>query len=479
MRRLIQIHTLFLTLATVALADPPANHYNRSNARGNQVILRAAPADVSLIADQYGLAVVGETAADDGHMALVEGPATMTAQQIEDLIAGDPRIESHEAVWLAALPNAEAYMPDTSTVEADVSRPGAIETPCLDQWSGYVEQAAASLIRIPEAHDHGCGAGVTVAVLDTGIDPDHPAFAGALTPGYDFLTEKAGLPSEWDYLGGSLVPILETVLDGSLVPILEGSLVPILEQSAQIVVLGQGELLMLDASIAPVLDADAIAALEGVALPPYFGHGTMVAGLVRLTAPQARIMPLRVFDSVGSAHVFDIIRAIYYAVDHGADVINMSFSVSEPSIELRRAVQYARSQGVVCVASAGNGGEQTQVFPAAWPSSVGVAATDLEDGLSEFSNYGSALVELAAPGSGVISTYPGGAYGAGWGTSFSAPLVAGAAALIRHLHPGGDIAAFQGLVHDLAQGSVEIQELAGDIGSGRLDVLATFEQALP
>ncbi len=475
MRRLIQIHTLLLALATVALADPPGNRYSRSNAGGNQIILRAAPADVPSIADQYGLSVVGEAAVAGGHMVLVEGPESMTSEQIEGLIAGDARIESHEPVRLAALPDARANMPDTSALAADLSLYGSVATPCLDQWSGYLDQAAANLIRVGEAHSYGCGAGATVAVLDTGVAPDHPALAGALVPGYDFLTEQAGLPSEWDYLGGSLVPILEEVLNGSLVPILEGSLVPILEQSAQIVVLGQGELLMLDASIAPVLDADGVAALEGVALPPYFGHGTMVAGLVRLTAPQAQIMPLRVFDSVGSAHVFDIIRAIYYAVDHGADVINMSFSVSEPSLELRRAVQYARSRGVVCIAAAGNGGERTLVYPAAWQAAVGVAATDLEDGLSEFSNYGSATVELAAPGSGVVSTYPGGTFGAGWGTSFSAPLVAGAAALIRHRHPGGDSAAFQSLVLDLAQGAVAIQDLAGDIGSGRLDVAATVE----
>ncbi len=471
MRRLIQMHTLLLALATVALADPSANGYSRSNATGNQIILRAAPADVPSIADQYGLSVVGEAAVAGGHMVLVEGPETMTSEQIEGLIAGDARIESHEPARLAALPNAQGSMTDRSALEADLALSGSVATPCLDQWSGYVDQASASLIRVAEAHSHGCGAGVTVAVLDTGVDPGHPALAGALAPGYDFLTEEVGLPSEWDFLGGSLVPILE----GSLVPILEGSLVPILENAAPIVVLGQGELLMLDASIAPVLDPDGVAALEGLVVPPYFGHGTMVAGLVRLTAPQAQIMPLRVFDSTGSAHVFDIIRAIYYAVDHGAGVINMSFSVPEPSLELRRAVQYARSHGVVCVAAAGNGGERTQVYPAAWQASVGVAATDLEDALSEFSNYGSNLVELSAPGSGVVSTYPGGVFGAGWGTSFSAPLVSGTAALIRHRHPGGDTAAFQGLIQELAQGAVAIQDLAGDIGSGRLDVAATVE----
>ncbi len=452
---------ILLLLATPALADPPANHYDRSNARANQTLVRVAPADVQPIADQYGLSVVGK-AGGGGHMAMLEGPELMTAEQIEALIAGDPRIESHEPIALAALPDLatdSGATPDTAAVEADLQRSGSFQTPCWSGWSGYADQAAASLIQSTGAHALGCG-GATVAVLDTGVDPDHPALAGALVTGYDFLTEQAGLPSEWDFL------------DGSLQPILDGSLQPILDQSAGIVVLGQGELMMLDASIAPFVDPAAVAALEGAFIPPYFGHGTMVAGLVRLVAPGAAIMPLRVFDSMGSAHLFDIVRAIYHAVDHGADVINMSFSMAGPSAELKRAVQYARSHGVVCVAAAGNQGERTQVYPAAFAASVGVAATDLEDQLSPFSNYGSALVELSAPGSGVVSTYPGGTYGAGWGTSFSAPLVAGTLALTHHLH-GGDAAAFQAAVHDLSQGSVTIQDLAGDVGSGRLDVLGT------
>ncbi len=477
MRRLVLGLPILLLLATAAVADPPANGYDRSNAGGNQLLLRASPADVQPIADQYGLSVVGE-AGGDGHMVVVQGPELMTAEQIAALITGDSRIESHEPIALAALPGLETdsgATPDTAAVEADLQRSGSFQTPCWSQWSGYADQAAASQIQIAGAHALGCG-GATVAVLDTGVDPDHPALAGALVPGYDFLTEEAGLPSEWDFLGGSLQPILDgslqPILDGSLQPILDGSLQPILDQSAGIVVLGQGELMVLDASIAPFLSPDAAAALDGAFIPPYFGHGTMVAGLVRLAAPGAEIMPLRVFDSLGSAHLFDIVRAIYYAVDHGADVINMSFSMPGHSTELKRAVQYARSHGVVCVAAAGNRGERTLVYPAAFAASVGVAAIDLDEELSPFSNYGSALVELAAPGSGVVSTYPGGVFGAGWGTSFSAPLVAGTLALIHHLH-GGDAAAFQAAVHDLNQGSVMFPALAGDVGSGRLDVLGT------
>src|SRR6185295_14874653 len=76
-------------------------------------------------------------------------------------------------------------------------------------------------------------------------------------------------------------------------------------------------------------------------LPHAFGHGTMVAGLVHVVAPTAMIMPLKAFKADGTSNAFDIERAIYYAVDHGAKVINMSFSSETPSTELTRAIDYA------------------------------------------------------------------------------------------------------------------------------------------
>ena len=196
------------------------------------------------------------------------------------------------------------------------------------------------------------------------------------------------------------------------------------------------------------------------------GDGT--GGLITGMAPRARLMLVKALGGFCF-----IARAHQYVIESGADIMNMSFSVPGHSVELQRAIQYARSRGVVCVAAAGNQGESTLVYPAGFAAGVGVAATTLGDELSEFSNHGNALVDLAAPGAGVVSTYPGGVFGAGWGTSFSAPLVAGTAALIRHHHAGGDIAAFEGLVHDLRSGSVAIQDLAGDVGSGRLDIQAT------
>jgi subtilisin family serine protease len=155
-----------------------------------------------------------------------------------------------------------------------------------------------------------------------------------------------------------------------------------------------------------------------------------VAGLVRLVAPTAKIMPLTAFSADGKGDLFDVVRAIYYAVDHGATVINMSFSLEQWSKELVRALNYAADHGVVCVASAGNGGQETMVFPSGFRGVISVGSTDSQDRRSLFSNYGKGLVRLFAPGEGLVTTFPGDHYALVSGTSFSTALVSGAASLL-------------------------------------------------
>ena len=164
----------------------------------------------------------------------------------------------------------------------------------------------------------------------------------------------------------------------------------------------------------------------------------MVAGIVHLVAPTAQIMPLKAFHADGTSRIFDIVRAIYYAVDHGARVINMSFSSTVSSPELARAIDYATNHGVVCVASAGNLGQEVVVYPGALRNVLGDRLDEFGDTApvrSSFTNFGDALVSLAAPGEAVITTYPGGGYAGVWGTSFSTPLVAGGAALLLQIDP--------------------------------------------
>ena len=125
----------------------------------------------------------------------------------------------------------------------------------------------------------------------------------------------------------------------------------------------------------------------------------------------------------------NIVRAIYYAVDNGATVINMSFSINGLSEEINRAINYATRRGVICVASVGNEGLDELVYPAALFNVVGVASTTMNDERSAFSNFGSDLVFVGAPGEGLITAFPGG-HAAVSGTSFSTAIVSGAAALL-------------------------------------------------
>jgi subtilisin family serine protease len=190
----------------------------------------------------------------------------------------------------------------------------------------------------------------------------------------------------------------------------------------------------------------------------------MVAGLVRLVAPTASIMPLRAFRADGTSSTFEILRAIYYAADNGANVINMSFSFPEPNSELQRALDYATARGVVAIASAGNTGNRVIVYPAAFPNVMGVASTTDQDTRSSFSNYGADLVTLVAPSEALITTYPGGNYAGVWGTSFSAALVSGAAALLRQVDPALDQAAAEAALS-------QAEPIDPELGAGRLDLV--------
>jgi len=202
----------------------------------------------------------------------------------------------------------------------------------------------------------------------------------------------------------------------------------------------------------------------------------MTAGLIHLVAPQAKIMPLKSFQADGSGYNSDILRAIYYAVGHGAKVINMSFNYTTYSQELATAVNYATANGVICVAAAGNSGEKATVYPGALKGVIDVASTSNNDTPSTFSNYGAPPVWLAAPGEGVMTTYPFGTYAAGWGTSFSTPLVSGEVALMVSASNGkgstsvGLLGLLSGSESQAANALAHTQSIPDpQLGKGRLD----------
>ncbi len=294
-------------------------------------------------------------------------------------------------------------------------------------WHGYAAQPAAHIIRLTDAQNgFGIAGKGIVAVIDTGVDPNHPVLYPVLLQGYDFTRNQPGA-SEWLDVTGMQSGYTDTNIQN--------------QQPAYV-----------QQSTAAVLDQSTAAVLDGT---PY---------LVHLVAPKAKILPLKAFSANGTGYIANIIAALYYAVQNKANVVNMSFDLSSSSSALSRAVSYANKAGVVLVAAAGNENTYVPVYPAAIGGSVvGIASTTDWDARSSFSNYGSYDVWIAAPGEYVISTYPGGTYASSSGTSFSAPLVAGAADLLLSAKSGlNQSSASSALSHAI--------QLTPDLNHGRLDV---------
>jgi subtilisin family serine protease len=296
---------------------------------------------------------------------------------------------------------------------------------------GYAAQPAGQIIRLTDAQK-GFGVSGTgiVAVIDTGVDVNHPVLVPVLLPGYDFTRNQHGA-SEWLDM-----PQSQTGTQSGTGAVQQSS-AAILEQSSAAILEGQ----------------------PGAA----FGHGTMTTGMVHLAAPTAKILPLKAFTSDGTGYLSNIIAALYYATQHNANIVNMSFDLSTPSAALSQAVSYANHANVVLVAAAGNESTSARVYPASMNGYVmGIASTTDWDARSSFSNYGSADVWIAAPGEYVISTFPGGTYAAASGTSFSSPLVAGTAALLLNAKSGlNQSHAANALSHG--------RLLTPDLNHGRLD----------
>lgn len=285
-------------------------------------------------------------------------------------------------------------------------------------------------------HARSTGLGVVVAVLDTGMDTSHAMLALCIASGgFDFVDQDDD-PSD-------LPDGIDNDLDGL---------------------------------------TDEMA-----------GHGTFVAGLIRLVAPDAKLLPVRVLDSDGRGDVWMLAKGLFYAIDRGVEVINVSIGTTYRSAAVEEAADLAQSLGIPLIAAAGNcNREQPPTYPGMGSSGLAIAAVDMDDVKGAFSNFGNRIF-ISAPGvsdglttepdptRSIISIIPGDRYAYWEGTSMATPLAAGVAALVRSQHPEWQSVepTFDQLSFILESTADTIDAVnpayAGLLGSGRLNALAAVQ----
>ena len=235
----------------------------------------------------------------------------------------------------------------------------------------FSAQWGLARIAAPAAWDLSAGAGVIVAVVDTGIEAGHPDLRGQVLPGYDFVNDDDD-PQDDHGHGTRMSGIIAAHRDNA----------------------------------------------EG-------GAGV---------APAAMLLPVKVLDADGSGAYSAVASGILYAVDHGARVLNLSLAGPVKSDLLEAAVNYATAHDVVVVAAAGNEGSSLPDYPAATSGAVAVSAIDDSDAHPAFSNYG-AWISFAAPGVDIVTTSLNGSYGSSSGTSPAAAFGSGVFALLFAADP--------------------------------------------
>jgi subtilisin family serine protease len=359
MRLRLFVSLFALALILTPLVAPPVavegdSSYQDNFRSGEIVVTLRRGANVNAFNARHGTTTLERLNGTDSYRLGL--PPGADVESFLSTIAGDPDL-------LAAQPNFEFQSPEirqTSHAFLDQTSHAFLngESP-----ADFFGQPPSLRVRIDEAHALSRGAGVTVAVIDTGIDFGHPLFGGRIVgPYYDFVANDAN-------------PVDELTGPGS-------------------------------------------------------GHGTFVAGLITLAAPDARVMPLRAFSGDGRGTSFNIARAIRHAANNNVHVVNMSFGLLDDDALIGNAVAYARTRNVFMVASAGNANLEQVHYPARNDAVLAVTSTNaLDDLKAPFANYGLS-VDVAAPGAGIYSAYPGNRWAWWDGTSFSTALVSGEAALL-------------------------------------------------
>jgi subtilisin family serine protease len=259
-----------------------------------------------------------------------------------------------------------------------------------------------------------------VAILDTGLQASHPALAGAVRP-----------TGQWDVVSNDPTPSED--FNG--------------------------------------LDDDRDGLVDEAA-----GHGTFVGGVVRMVAPRARLLPIRVLNSDGEGTAFDVAEGIVRAVAAGADVINLSLASIDSSLVVQEAVRFAAAADVLVISAAGNWDSTRAGFPALAVCTLGVSAIDGGLEKAPFANSGQG-VDLAAPGVNVYSTFPNpdnptlSTFVHWSGTSIASAFMSGHAALLRSLRSNLSAPATAGLM------TVGARPLATGLGVGLPHILDSVKAA--
>ena len=289
----------------------------------SEFLIDAPPDRINAIAARHGL-TIHRSLDSHGHGVYLVRRVGGSPEELVAEVNADPEVthfETNAMVVASEVPSGITLNQSPLEILDSTTDRGVVPFFGQQAWSQYASQPATQAIRLASAHATVTGAGI-VAIIDTGVDPTHAMLAGVLVPGYDFTTDTAGQGSEWN----DLDPATTAILNQSPLEILDSASAPVPVNQSTVV----------------ILNPNTAQALSPAALPAAFGHGTMVAGLVHLVAPTAKIMPLKAFKADGSSRVFDIVRAIYYAIEHGANVINMSFSSEALSREVTHAIHRTR-----------------------------------------------------------------------------------------------------------------------------------------
>lgn len=377
---------------------PPGGDDDGADFVPDQLVVKLNPASgvtINTINGAYGTTTL-QPLLNSGGIYLLQAPATMNTLELIEQMAGDARLNYAEPNFYGELPEGGSRS-KWAWAGSDPAPIGA--------------QYAATMLQLSTAHQLSRGDQVTVAVLDTGIQLDHPRLAARLTTArYDFIDDDA-VPDE-DFAN------LDRNGDGLV---------------------------------------DAIA-----------GHGTHVAALISLVAPEAQIMPLRVLDANGRGNVFLIAEAIVYASQHGADVINLSLGAHTRSRLLGEVITAATTtHNALVVAAAGNLNSTELMFPAAEEAALAVTAIDRNQQKADFANYGP-WVDIAAPGDEIYSAFPIDGYLYWSGTSMATPFIAGQAALLASRYPALTAGELRRCILTTAQ------PLTPELGAGLTDFVTSL-----